>query len=67
MAAMANVSTCRYCAFCKYWWDPTFKFIYPHIGTQWYYEPSGKCRCIKKGIDMPATTSCNNFRCKVDW
>lgn len=67
MATLVNVSSCKYCAFCKFWWDPTCKFIQPKIGNQWYYESSGKCLCVKKGIDMPAIQTCSNFRCKIDW
>lgn len=67
MEAQISLRNSRYCAFCQYWWDPTFKFIRPYIGDRWYYKSSGKCRCIKKGIDMSATQTCSSYRCKVEW
>lgn len=67
MASLINISTSKLCAFCQYWWDPTCKFIQPHVGSQWYYESSGRCRCIKKGIETTAATNCNNYKCKINW
>lgn len=61
-----NIQSARVCAFCKYWWDPCCKYIMPHTQTQWYYDSSVKCRCIKKGVDMPAFSQCSMFRMKID-
>ena len=63
---LVNIRSCRFCAFCKYWWDPTCKFILPQMGTQWYFEPSGKCPCIKTGAERNANSSCSFYRCKLD-
>ena len=67
MTVPVNLTSAKFCAFCKYWWDPTYKFIEPNVRQMWYYDPSGKCRCIKKGLDTPANHTCQNFKCRVDW
>lgn len=66
MAVLININSCRLCDFCKYWWDPVCKYIQPNIGAQWYYDPNGKCRCIKYGAERPAGASCQYFRCKIE-
>ena len=62
-----NIQSARICAFCKYWWDPACKYIMPNIGTQWFYESSAKCRCLKKNIDTTGFSTCQNFRLKVEY
>lgn len=67
MAKVAvNISSTRYCAFCKHWWDPAGKWIYPNIGAQWFMENSTKCRCIVRGLDTPAVSSCGKYKCKIE-
>lgn len=61
-----NIKSAKFCAFCKYWWDPCCKYIAPNIGTQWYYESAAKCRCIKRNLDTAAFTTCSNFKLKID-
>lgn len=59
-----NIKSTRFCAFCKYWWDPACRYIAPKNETFWVYEPAGKCRCIKRGVDMQAQATCGAFRYK---
>ena len=67
MAKVAiNIASARCCAFCKYWWDPACKWIHPNIGTQWLMEDGAKCRCIVKGLDTSAFSSCGKYKCKVE-
>lgn len=67
MPSLININSVKYCAFCKYWWDPTCKFIQPNVKLQWYFEPMGRCRCIKKGIDTSGNQTCQYYKCKIDW
>ena len=66
MYSPININLTKYCAFCKYWWDPTCKYIQPNVKTQWLCDKSGKCRCIVKGLDTYAGATCNNFKSKID-
>ena len=66
MAMLVNLTAVKFCAFCKYWWDPACQYIKPNINTQWYLEPSGRCRCIKRGTDTSANQTCQNFKCNID-
>lgn len=61
-----NIHGAKNCAFCKYWWDPACKYIMPNVGTQWAYESSVKCRCLKKNLDTPAFSTCGNFKLKIE-
>ncbi|MEE3403218.1 MAG: hypothetical protein VZR73_03955 [Acutalibacteraceae bacterium] len=59
-----NIKSARLCAFCKYWWGPACRYIAPNKETLWVFEPSAKCRCIKRGMDMQAQASCGMFSYK---
>lgn len=64
--AIINITNTKCCAFCKYWWDPTCKYIMPNINNQWYYETTAQCRCIKKGHDTFAHSNCSMYRLKIE-
>ena len=65
--AATNINAAKICAFCKYWWDPACKYIMPHLNTQWYYDNTARCRCIKRNVDMPAHSSFGYYRCKIEF
>ena len=64
---VANIKTARYCAFCKYWWDPSCSHIEPQYGTQWRFDTNARCRCIKRSVDMEGIANCSQYRCKVEY
>lgn len=41
--------TCRFCAFCKYWYDPTNSAIEPVGGSSgfWRFDMSKEALCMK--------------------
>lgn len=52
----ANLTINKYCAFCKYWYDPTNMYISPHAPRQhiWTYDYLAKCKCMKKAAKQRA-------------
>jgi len=67
MMAESNIKNYKYCAFCKYWYDPTNQYIQPVSPAygMWKYETSAKCMCMKKNHPMEAGFRCSNYVCKV--
>ena len=55
------------CAFCKFWYDPTNKYIQPHIPAQrlWKFEPYVRCKCLKTNLDVASQMSCARFENKI--
>ena len=67
MMIQTNVKTNKYCAFCKYWYDPTNQHIQPvsPAHNMWKYETSAKFMCLKKNYPMGAGFNCANYQCKI--
>lgn len=67
MMVQTNVKTNKYCAFCKYWYDPTNQHIQPvsPAHNMWKYETTAKCMCLKKNYPMGAGFNCANYQCKI--
>ena len=65
------MSTCtknsKYCAICKYWYDPCNTAITPRVGGKhWDFDPKAKHECTKKGNRLTAGIySCPMFECKL--
>lgn len=57
-------NTGKYCAICKYWWDPACSYIQPQQAKVWRIEGTTKCRCVKRNIDTQGQAFCEMFRCK---
>ncbi|MBR1443375.1 MAG: hypothetical protein IJ583_07575 [Firmicutes bacterium] len=66
--ATVNVKSAKKCAFCKYWYDPTNSAISPKFPKQnmWEYDNSIRCKCLQKNIDMPSTSLCAKYECKLE-
>ena len=64
----ANLTITKYCAFCKYWYDPTNMYISPKSPRQqiWEYDYLAKCKCMKKSRETKGGETCSNFQCKID-
>lgn len=62
-----NIKSCKKCAFCKFWFDPTFSAIKPESPkiNLWSFDSKQKRVCIKKGMDMDADATCGKFESKL--
>ena len=62
-----NIKFNKYCAFCKYWYDPTNQHIQPSdsLHNIWKYETDAKCMCLKKNYPMGAGFNCSKYECKI--
>lgn len=62
-----NIKFNKYCAFCKYWYDPTNQYIQPSdpLHNIWKYETDAKCLCMKKNYPMGAGFNCSKYECKI--
>ncbi len=62
-----NIKTVKKCAFCKFWWDPTYEVIEPKapITNMWNINSGGKKMCLKKNYEMSADSSCGQYQCKL--
>ena len=62
-----NVKTCKKCAFCKYWYDPTNAYINPRNPRMnlWELDSNATCICIQKNIKLPASSVCSKYECKI--
>ncbi len=61
-----NINHVKNCAFCKFWWDPSCKYIAPKAGDAWLYDNHAKCHCIIKGFEWSASSTCPKFTCKIE-
>jgi hypothetical protein len=57
----------RYCAFCKYWYDPTNSFIRPTapLIKEWDFDTDAKALCMKRSIQKKAIAICGQYECKI--
>lgn len=64
----ANLLIHQYCAFCKYWYDPTNTYISPHAPRQhiWTYDYLAKCKCLKKNRETKGGEICSYYQCKIN-
>ncbi len=66
MKRRTNPKSSRFCAFCKYWYDPTNNYIAPvKFSTLWEFETNAKCMCLLKKNEKQSTVSCPSFVSKV--
>lgn len=67
MMKTINVKTCKKCAFCKYWYDPTNAYINPRNPRMnlWELDSNATCICIQKNIKLPASSVCSKYECKI--
>lgn len=63
-----NLSNCKKCALCKYWYDPTNSAISPKSPqiNIWEYDEKAKNMCLQKGITISANASCSKYQCKLE-
>ena len=65
---LINVKSSKYCAICKYWYDPTNAYITPHnpVMNMWKIEKTAKCKCLlRAGGEVSATFFCSKFERKI--
>lgn len=67
MIYTVDIKCNKFCAFCKYWYDPANKYIEPHIPSSnlWKYESTAKCMCMKKNYQVGAGSYCFQYECKI--
>lgn len=64
-----NIKSAKYCAFCKYWYDPTQSCITPKNPriNIWEYDTGAKNLCLQKNLKIAANhVACNKYECKVN-
>ncbi len=64
----ANIKYVKKCAFCKYWYDPANTAIQPKSPTinMWLYDESVKNKCLKRNVDIRASSFCGKYECKLE-
>ena len=56
----------EYCAFCKYWYDPTNSAIKPLSGNWWEFDREKEPRCMKSvGMKTKGRNTCGKFELKL--
>lgn len=62
-----NIKKFKYCAFCKYWYDPLNEAVKPKVASMNYWEinPKMQKQCLIKGCQMKAIASCQKYECKI--
>ena len=63
-----NIKTTQKCAFCKYWYDPTYNAVEPKTpqNNMWSIKTDVKKMCTKKGYEMASGSTCGQFRCRLE-
>lgn len=63
---MANfdIKSMKRCAFCKYWYDPTYSAVMPVSPKTnlWSIDSKQQKICTKKNIKMAADAKCSLFQ-----
>lgn len=61
-------SNTKFCAFCKYWYDPTNSAIRPkapQIGL-WEFDGKAESKCLINGsVRKGVSPGCGNYSCKL--
>lgn len=66
MKILGNSERNKWCCFCKYWYDPTCSSLTARAGKNMYLvEKSVKCKCMKRNAEIPAISTCNQFKNKL--
>ena len=62
-----EIKSCKKCAFCKYWFDPTLSAIKPENPkiNLWSYDSKQKRICTKKNFEMNADATCGMYESKL--
>lgn len=55
----------RYCAFCKYWYDPTNSAIRPISPVAWEFDAHVKKKCLKCNSERQGMGTCSYFENKL--
>ena len=63
-----NIKSCKKCAVCKYWYDPTNEAINPKSPqiNVWEYDERVRRICLQKGMNMAASANCEKYVCKLE-
>lgn len=65
-----NITQIHYCAFCKYWYDPTNSTIEPKNGAGhlWLFDTDRKEQCMKRfATKKRSWDTCKMFECKIPY
>jgi hypothetical protein len=64
---LANVKSCRFCAFCTHWYDPTNQHIAPKspLGGFWMFNGNAKAMCTVHGTNRLSYSTCSKFHNKI--
>ncbi len=62
-----NIKKVKHCAFCKYWYDPSNKYIFPNSLDDflWEFKPNVRRKCLKKDVDTQGVDSCPDYKLKI--
>lgn len=65
--AKTSPRSSNFCAFCKYWYDPTNSAIEPMPGntTVWKFDKSANNKCSKLSLMRKGHMGCGKYECKV--
>lgn len=65
--SIANIRTtsCKRCAFCKYWTDRQDTHIKHKSLDIWEYDSGAREYCAKRRCDTPGSSSCDKFELKI--
>lgn len=63
-----NIKTTKKCAFCKYWYDPTYSAIRPKSPkiNLWELDESVRKMCLRKDHETEALSYCSYYSCKLE-
>lgn len=65
---LVNVKSAKYCAFCKYWYDPTNLAIVPIDGRAgfWRFDSEREALCLRAlRLKRKSWQVCPKYECKV--
>lgn len=68
LSARKGSNAIRKCAFCKYYYDPTYEVIAPKKGLKdmWEYDRGVKKPCLmRSNRDVESHMSCSKFETRI--